>query len=68
MRWFQACAFPPVLLSKFPEYGQVVSGRSFAEDADKMIAVEKADVAFQLVLQVRNKVISAYQEVMRMQM
>jgi hypothetical protein len=40
MRWFQACAFPPVLLSKFPEYGQVVSGRSFAEDADKMIAVE----------------------------
>jgi hypothetical protein len=23
-----------------PEYGQVVSGRSFAEDADKMIAVE----------------------------
>ena len=75
MRWFQACAFPPVLLSKsflfrieplcrvaqlidgfgqvdrrlsrdnvgdpfLPEYGQVVSGRSFAEDVDKMIAVE----------------------------
>ncbi len=32
-----------------------------------MIAVEKADIAFQLMMQVRNKIVSAYQEVSRMQ-
>ena len=32
-----------------------------------MIAVERADVAFKLMMKVRNKVIEAYQEVMRMQ-
>lgn len=32
-----------------------------------MIAVEKADLSFQLMMQVRNKVIQAYQEVSRMQ-
>ena len=32
-----------------------------------MIAMEKADLAFQLTMSVRNKVIEAYQEVMRMQ-
>lgn len=32
-----------------------------------MVAVEKADVAFQLMMQVRNKIVSAYQEIERMQ-
>lgn len=32
-----------------------------------MIAVEKADVAFQLMMQVRNKIVSAYEEVSKMQ-
>lgn len=32
-----------------------------------MIAVEKADLSFQLMMQVRNKVVQAYQEVSRMQ-
>jgi flagellar hook-basal body complex protein FliE len=32
-----------------------------------MIALEKAEVSFQLMMQVRNKVIEAYQEVARMQ-
>jgi flagellar hook-basal body complex protein FliE len=32
-----------------------------------MIAVEKADVAFQLMMQVRNKIVSAYQEVSKTQ-
>lgn len=32
-----------------------------------MIAVEKADIAFQLMMQVRNKIVNAYQEVSRMQ-
>ena len=32
-----------------------------------MIAVEKADVAFQLMMQVRNKILNAYQEVSKLQ-
>lgn len=32
-----------------------------------MIAVEKADLSFQLIMQVRNKIVQAYQEVSRMQ-
>jgi flagellar hook-basal body complex protein FliE len=32
-----------------------------------MIAMEKADVAFRLIMQIRNKVISAYETIMRMQ-
>jgi flagellar hook-basal body complex protein FliE len=31
-----------------------------------MIALEKADVAFQLMMQIRNKIIAAYETVMRM--
>jgi len=34
---------------------------------DTMIAVEKAEVSFRLMMQVRNKIIDAYHEVMRMQ-
>lgn len=33
---------------------------------ETMIAVSKADLAFRMTVQVRNKVIDAYQEVMRM--
>ena len=32
-----------------------------------MIAVEKADLSFQLMLQVRNKIVAAYQEISGMQ-
>jgi flagellar hook-basal body complex protein FliE len=32
-----------------------------------MVAVEKADVAFQLMMQVRNKIVSAYQDIEKMQ-
>ncbi len=35
--------------------------------ADTMIAITKADISFRMMLQVRNKVLSAYEEVMRMQ-
>ena len=31
-----------------------------------MIAVEKADVSFELLMQIRNKLISAYERIMRM--
>lgn len=38
------------------------------EDVHKaVIAVEKADLSFQLMLQIRNKLIAAYQEVERLQ-
>ena len=32
-----------------------------------MIAVEKADISFRLMMQIRNKIIQAYEEIMRMQ-
>jgi len=35
--------------------------------AQTMIAVEKANLSFQLMTQVRNRIVEAYQEVMRMQ-
>lgn len=34
---------------------------------ETMIAVNKADIAFRLTMQVRNKIVEAYQEVMRTQ-
>jgi len=34
---------------------------------ETMIAAEKADIALRLMVQVRNKIIEAYQEIMRMQ-
>jgi flagellar hook-basal body complex protein FliE len=46
--------------------------REIAAGKDKdihqtMIALEKAEISFQFMMQVRNKIIAAYQEVMRMQ-
>ena len=32
-----------------------------------MLALEKADLSFQMMMQVRNKFVQAYQEIMRMQ-
>ncbi len=34
---------------------------------ETMIALEKADISFKMLMQVRNKMIDAYQEIMRMQ-
>ncbi len=33
---------------------------------ETMIALEKAEISFQLMMQVRNKIIGAYEEIMRM--
>jgi flagellar hook-basal body complex protein FliE len=44
----------------------VLSGNG-AEVHSALIAVEKADLSFQLMMQVRNKIVSAYQEISRMQ-
>jgi flagellar hook-basal body complex protein FliE len=34
---------------------------------EAMIALEKADISFKAMMQVRNKIMEAYQEIMRMQ-
>lgn len=34
---------------------------------DTMIAMEQADISFRLMMQVRNKIVEAYQEILRMQ-
>ncbi len=44
----------------------LVAGRG-ADLHDTMIAVEKADLSFNLMVQVRNKLLAAYEEIMRMQ-
>jgi flagellar hook-basal body complex protein FliE len=46
--------------------------KSFAKGESKdihetMIAVQKADISFRMMMQIRNKIVEAYQEVMRMQ-
>lgn len=44
----------------------LVTGKE--QDLGKVVsAVEKANLAFQMMLQVRNKLVDAYQELMRMQ-
>lgn len=44
----------------------LLSGRG-VEIHDAMIATQKADLAFELALQVRNKAVAAYQQMMSMQ-
>ena len=34
---------------------------------ETMIAMEQADVSFRMMMQVRNKIVEAYQEILRMQ-
>jgi flagellar hook-basal body complex protein FliE len=34
---------------------------------DTMLAIQQADLSFRLMMQVRNKIVEAYQEVLRMQ-
>ncbi|MCB6182420.1 flagellar hook-basal body complex protein FliE [Leeia sp. TBRC 13508] len=43
------------------------SGESGADIQDVMMSMQKASLSFQSLVQVRNKLVSAYQEVMNMQ-
>lgn len=45
---------------------KIASGKE-VDVHNTMIALEKADVSFQLMIQVRNKTLEAYQEILRMQ-
>jgi flagellar hook-basal body complex protein FliE len=49
------------------QVANMVQGASNADIGKTMISVQKADIAFQLMMQVRNKVVSAYQEMEKMQ-
>ena len=44
----------------------LVAGKS-QDIHNVMIATQKADVGFQLLMQVRNKIVGAYEQIMRMQ-
>ncbi|MDQ2926141.1 MAG: flagellar hook-basal body complex protein FliE [Acidobacteriota bacterium] len=48
------------------QIGSLLQGGN-ADMSTVMIAVEKADVAFQLMMQVRNKIVNAYQDIEKMQ-
>ena len=45
----------------------LLQGAPNTDVGNVMVSVEKADVAFQLMMQVRNKVVSAYQDLEKMQ-
>jgi len=45
---------------------QLVSGE-LKDVTEAMVAVERADVSFQTMMVVRNKMVAAYEEIMRMQ-
>jgi flagellar hook-basal body complex protein FliE len=48
------------------QIGSLLKGGN-ADMSTVMIAVEKADIAFQLMMQVRNKIVNAYQDIEKMQ-
>ena len=48
------------------QIGSLLKGGN-ADLSSVMISVEKADVAFQLMMQVRNKIVTAYQDIEKMQ-
>ena len=45
----------------------LLQGAPNTDVSSVMVSVEKADVAFQLMMQVRNKIVSAYQDIEKMQ-
>jgi flagellar hook-basal body complex protein FliE len=49
------------------QVANLLHGAGNADIGGAMVSVEKADVAFQLMMQVRNKVVSAYQDMEKMQ-
>jgi flagellar hook-basal body complex protein FliE len=47
--------------------GSLLQGGPNTDVGNVMVSVEKADVAFQLMMQVRNKIVNAYQDIEKMQ-
>jgi flagellar hook-basal body complex protein FliE len=53
------------------EAGRAVGALMTGETQDlhrTMVALQQADVSFQLMMQIRNKLVTAYEEIQRMQM
>jgi len=70
---FQSVLFEAVQQVEYYQSNASASiGRFVSGEGEELhlvaLATQQADLAFNLFMQVRNKVISAYQEVMRMQM
>ncbi len=42
-------------------------GTGKGDIVEAMVAMQKADISFQVMIEVRNKLVSAYEEIMRMQ-
>ncbi len=49
------------------QISNLLQGAPNTDVSNVMVSVEKADIAFQLMMQVRNKVVSAYQDIEKMQ-
>lgn len=49
------------------QIANLLQGKGNTDVGKVSVSVEKADVAFQLMMQVRNKVVSAYQDMEKMQ-
>lgn len=47
--------------------GVAVAGGERVDMTEALVTVEKANISFQFALQIRNKLLEAYQEIMRMQ-
>jgi flagellar hook-basal body complex protein FliE len=47
---------------------QTLVGEGKGDLQETLVALEKADVSFRLMMQIRNKIVEAYQEIVRMQM
>lgn len=59
-----------MLSQKETTANQAIASLAAGEDVELhqvMMAMQEADISFQLALEVRNKIVDAYQEVMRMQ-
>jgi flagellar hook-basal body complex protein FliE len=60
-------AFEGIENSVQEKVGGVVTGVKGGSPHEALITLEKADIAFQLMNQVRSKIVRAYEEVMRTQ-
>jgi flagellar hook-basal body complex protein FliE len=70
---FQAVLFDAIgQVNKFQQDSQTAIGKFLSGEDEEVhkvaLATQQAELSLDLFLQVRNKVVSAYQEVMRMQM
>ncbi len=54
-------------LQKETEKAIAEIGNGGGDIVETMVAMQKADLSFQVMLEVRNKLVTAYEEIMRMQ-